>query len=499
VLIREASRQILPDGGHAELSPHYHRYSTDFYLLAALVARRAQDQAASTFDRAARVQASFLRLITDRAGIRPQIGDDDGGQLFGMCGRPPEDCRDTLATAAVLLDDPALAVGPVPEETYWLCGPATLRDADGTEARWSSAPLPSSGYFVSRTTRGDHLVFDAGRHGYLNGGHAHADALSCTLDVAGRPLLVDPGTATYTMDAEVRDRFRRSAMHNTVALDGRSQAEPNGPFQWKSTVDAHASIWRVSAGCDYAEGTHEAYRPLRHTRAILAIHGLGWWIVDHVLGDGTAMIEHYWHVAPSWRCSLASPHVCAVEDGDRIALASSSPLTVLGPGSHPLAERSPAYGIIEPAPVIRAKTRAPIPATVGTFVPAVPEIAEELQLECVALDGSPGPGWHGQAFAIRWRRGAMTLVAAVERSGLAEHDQAAPPERWGTAGLQTDARLAVLVDRAGTPPEVILVNGSILTAGSDRTLELPARVPLARMVMPMVASGVHEVGAAIQP
>ena len=41
VLIQEATRQIRADGGHAELSAHYHRYSTDFYLLAARVAQRA--------------------------------------------------------------------------------------------------------------------------------------------------------------------------------------------------------------------------------------------------------------------------------------------------------------------------------------------------------------------------------------------------------------------------------------------------------------------------
>ena len=50
-----------------------------------------------------------------------------------------------------------------------------------------SAALPSSGYYVSRTTGGDHLIFDAGRHGYLNGGHAHADALAVVLTTAGRP------------------------------------------------------------------------------------------------------------------------------------------------------------------------------------------------------------------------------------------------------------------------------------------------------------------------
>jgi hypothetical protein len=46
---------------------------------------------------------------------------------------------------------------------------------------WPSTALADSGYFVSRSTRGDHLAIDAGRHGFLNGGHAHADALSMTL------------------------------------------------------------------------------------------------------------------------------------------------------------------------------------------------------------------------------------------------------------------------------------------------------------------------------
>ncbi len=76
---------------------------------------------------------------------------------------------------------------------------------------------------MSRTASGDHLVFDAGPHGFLNGGHAHSDALALTLSVSGRPLLIDPGTATYTMDAELRDRFRGTSMHNTVMLGRRPQ------------------------------------------------------------------------------------------------------------------------------------------------------------------------------------------------------------------------------------------------------------------------------------
>ena len=53
--------------------------------------------------------------------------------------------------------------------------------------------FPDTGYVVMRDNGGSHAVFDVGEHGYMNGGHAHADALSLTLSLEGRPFLVDPG------------------------------------------------------------------------------------------------------------------------------------------------------------------------------------------------------------------------------------------------------------------------------------------------------------------
>ncbi len=497
ILVREATRQIRSDGGHAELSAHYHRYSTDFYLLAYAVASRAGDPAAQVFEQAARAQARFLRTITDQEGARPPVGDDDGGQLFGMCGRPAADCRDTLATAAALLAEPALAIGQVPEETYWMCGLRARAVAADVSTTWTSAALTASGYFISRTPRGDHLMFDAGPHGFLNGGHAHADALSCTLTVAGHPLLIDPGTATYTMDYGLRDRFRSSLMHNTVVLDGRSQSEPRGPFHWKSTTSAQAPIWRSSNDCDYVEGTHDAYAPRRHTRTILAVHGLGWWIVDHILGTGTTTVENYWHLHPSWECLVLSPHVCRFQQGElRLALASSSPLSLLLPGEDPLAFRSPSYGVTEPAPVLRAALPALVPVSIATFIPAVRGLADQVSIEPMVIATAPGPDWHASAYRVRWNGGAMTLLSAIEQSGIAPRQTAAPPDRWGTAELQTDARVAVVIDRTAARSEAILVNGAFVTAqGTDRLVSLSRRVPLLRLTSSWLAPTMHEVGA----
>jgi hypothetical protein len=493
VLLEEASRQIRLDGGHVELSAHYHRYSTDFYLLAARVARLAGDAAAPTFEAAARTQARYLRAICDNAGIRPQLGDDDGGELFPIRGGPVDDCRHTLGTAAALLNDPAIGLGPVPEEAYWLCGTAA-RAAPPARATAASVGLTASGYYVSRTGQGDHLIFDAGPHGFLSGGHAHADALSCTLTVGGHPVLIDPGTATYTMDGELRDRFRSSPMHNTVALDGRSQSEPRDAFQWASTTTADAPIWRPGRDADYVEGTHAAYAPHRHTRAILSVHGVGWWFLDHVLGPpDPRALDAYWHIHPSWRVTGVDPHMCSLTNGsEALALASTAPIAVLAPGDSPLAVRSSVYGVIEPAPVVVGSLEVRAPATVATFIPATAAMASRLTVERVELTRPPGPGWHASAFQLRWSGGSMLLLAAIETTGVATRTDAAPSNRWGTAEVQTDARVALLIDNASSSGEAIVINGAMLSRVPDRPMVvLPHRTPIQRL--PQLARTVHEV------
>ena len=93
ILIEEMSRQISPDGGHVERSFHYHRYTLDFYLLALAVARLTGDDT-RPFVEADRRLAHFARTIADDRGHLARIGDDDGGQLFPICGRDNADARD---------------------------------------------------------------------------------------------------------------------------------------------------------------------------------------------------------------------------------------------------------------------------------------------------------------------------------------------------------------------------------------------------------------------
>ena len=116
------------------------------------MARRAGDPAAAQLAASARAQAEVLRTLADENGGLQTIGDDDGGQLFAICGTSPGDVRTTLAVAAAVLSDPALAVSAPTEESCWIAGVDTRSHTPEVRppAAWRSRLLPDSGYFVSR-------------------------------------------------------------------------------------------------------------------------------------------------------------------------------------------------------------------------------------------------------------------------------------------------------------------------------------------------------------
>ena len=426
ILLDEASNQIHGDGGHAELSAHYHRYSTDFYLLALMVARASGDVAAGPFENAARMQAAYLRTIADDRGRLPLIGDDDGGQLFRFGDVAPADASVSLGVAASLLADDALAVGPPSEEMWWILGRTAATSGSWAVAHWPSRVLPDSGYMVSRERDGGHLIFDAGPHGFLNGGHAHADALAVVLTVGGQPVLVDPGTASYTMNAGTRDRFRSSRMHNTVTLDGQDHARPDGPFHWRTRVDARFLVARTGSEADFAVGTHDAYGDRWHMRAVLALHGLGWLIVDRIVTTQFTEAEIWWHLHPSWRVTLRDRTVeLAQSSGRRLALATTAADISIAPDPS-LSSYAPEYGRIEPATTLIARRAAVTPFAVATFVPSSAAGSTPLAIVEIAAGASQAAGWTHSTFAIRSGDGDLEIVIpfpAVQAQPLADWPQ----------------------------------------------------------------------------
>lgn len=467
ILVAEIARQICADGGHCERSTHYHRYTLDFYAFALAIARTTRDPIAPVFERAVHRLAAAARLMTDGNGRAPHIGDDDGGRLCPITGRDADDWRDSLGFAASLTGCENFRVDRVSEEEIWLG--AEPRAEPATRVRSGSGALEQTGYFISRSPAGTHLVVDGGPHGYRNAGHAHADALSLTLTLRGRPFVVDRGTACYTIDPALRDRFRSTASHNTLVLDGRPQSVSRGPFHWSQSTDAVTHRWRSTDGFDYFDGSHAGYRPSEHRRRVLMLHDDVMIVADHVgsPADGTPLqASVHWHLAPDWLADVRGGTASLAAAGEHAALhvAHGEIEPFHGDAATGLGWHSPVYGRIEPATTLRISHSGPAPfwiASVFDFNATDP---------VTAVDWLPvwaEAGTAAQSAALRIARGGSTDYVL-----FAEARSDARP-RWRIADFETDAAMLLCrVARRGEVTRVALVDGSIVRSGGRRALGL---------------------------
>ena len=319
ILLDQLGKQVFTDGTYFEQSTYYHRYTTDFCLHLSILAQLNDPPVASAIRGTLRALLDHLMHITQPDGSTPLVGDDDGGRTLVLDGRAPDDFRAALATGAVLFQrrDYRYVAREAAEETLWLLGVAGLRAFDALEAAPPSVlsrAFPDGGYYVMRDgwdRDASMMLIDGGRHGAMNCGHAHADALGFTLVVRGRAVLVDPGTYTYTAPVAQRDRFRSSAAHNTVTVAGASSSVPRGPFSWRHIGDSKVTAWTPGLRCDAFAGAHDGYArllpPALHRRAVLFLKGDYWIVRDRIVTDGNHDVTLHLHFAPDIAVETPSP------------------------------------------------------------------------------------------------------------------------------------------------------------------------------------------------
>jgi hypothetical protein len=272
--------------------------------------------------------AEYLDSLIGSSGTLPLIGDDDGGRLFHPYGERVKFGRATMATCAVLFERAEWLRDPADLNTQaaWWLGPAAIACCTPLLLPRTSRLFPDSGTCVM--TSGDvEVVIKAGGFGEGSGGHSHSDVLSLTARLAGRDILIDPGTFTYIADPEERNNFRGSAAHNTVRIDERDQAIPAGPFRWHEKPAVAIRQWATSAEQDCLDATC-AYAGSLHRRRILFLKPGLVVVLDTVDAPiGEHLLEQFWHLGSltdAARFSFSAP-AKTLNSWRSLALCSKEP------------------------------------------------------------------------------------------------------------------------------------------------------------------------------
>lgn len=339
ILMSALTCQVREDGGYVEQATAYHRYTADIYL-SLLVLRRTEglpiDQ---RHEDKLRKMLHFLLHIARPDGRTPLIGDDDGGRLHFFDGRDYDDFRSTLAVGAAVLQDAELKFGagaPCPE-LLWLTGTEGLagyQKLESTAPSKPSKPFETSGIYVIRDdweAQANHILIDCGEHGFLNGGHAHADALAFTMSLGGVPVFIDSGTYNYASKPSERDHFRSSQAHNCLTVNGTSSSVTNGPFSWRNTAAAELLEWAVRDGYVLFRGSHDGFRRfgVKYERQILSNRGGALILTDKIETSVQNSFEVQFILSPQVTAEIADKVTVAIraKDGNRDLLTIDTRLT----------------------------------------------------------------------------------------------------------------------------------------------------------------------------
>ena len=364
-LEQEIPRQFHADGVGAEQSLAVSALALELCALAVVSEAAAGLPFASPVPERLQRATAAVAAFADRAGNRPQIGDDEANRVIVDAGEPAgvaayADGVQAASALALGADDlvPAgwrphlrlAAVGRIPAGTG-------SRPADGVRQ------FPDGGYTVAREGVAGHdilLVMDHGPLGYLSiAAHGHADALAVWMHVDGRPVLVDAGTYLFHAANAGRGHFRGTAAHNTLTIEGVDSSRSAGPFNWshkaRTRLDGSAA---PDDGLWWVEASHDGYAAAyghHHRRRLERLRAGHYQITDRLDGDGgVARVEIGFLVAPGLTVSNVSGGFMIAEAGRRLLfLRHEGPLKgwlERGLENPVRGWHAPCFGRREPAP-----------------------------------------------------------------------------------------------------------------------------------------------------
>ncbi|HXH57683.1 alginate lyase family protein [Iamia sp.] len=221
LIASQLSVQVLPDGGHFELSPSYH-----CQVLGDLIDIKNLSEAAG----ATAVEGLEEAVARMRRWLGAMLMPDGDVPLFNDCER----------------------VGPARI--------AALRPRRRSDDLITV--LPESGYVVASPGGRIHLVADVGQPCPPDlPAHAQADCLTFEMAVDGERVIVDPGTSVYGSGPR-RIWERSTGAHNTITIDGEDQTEVWGSFRAGRLAQATLHRAEVVAGNVEIEASHTGFAHL---------------------------------------------------------------------------------------------------------------------------------------------------------------------------------------------------------------------------------------------
>lgn len=407
-LLQNIQADLRPDGVHCEQSTDYHHLVVKNYLGVKRLAAANGIVLAGCFDELLQKALDFAMFAHKPDGTIPALSDGDSRSFL-----------DLLQQGAHLYDNAA-----------WRY--VATQGRAGTPPATRSQTFPAGGYTILRSGWGEgatpftaerYLIFDCGPLG--EGNHGHLDLLSFEAAAFGQSLVVDPGRYTYhephpdTGAINWRARFRGTAYHNTVQVDGLEQTAYRF-HKKKFKLCGPEPTWTLrhfhsGATCDFVHGAAaSAEYDAIHERIICFASHEYWLVTDILQAPNLHRYDLRFHLADTAAgqttlCAKGNMHLIHAPHLLMAQPAAAQTTVALQEGYV-----SRTYGVKTPAPVI-CFTRSAATTCFHTVLYPYADSPPSLQVAAwpVRQQGRCLPADQGTLLQIMFIQGARHYVDTV--------------------------------------------------------------------------------------
>lgn len=365
---RELRLQILPCGVSFEGSTNYNRLMLELIMPCVVLLKRAGKRIPSDVESRVRTMYDFIYNLMMPNGQMPIIGDQDNGRGLPWGVEDLNDYAYLMSLGSSYFKQKRWS--PARYNVYVaIFGELNRDEFDSLPDEFltkTSALYRDAGLAVIRSAN-DFCLLNVDNQGFymddsLGSGHSHCDWLSFVLAMGGETFIVDPGSYVYSSDPSERNRFRSTAMHNTIVVDGESQTIIPDKELWKLPRTGRTNIkeWRVGADVDYVEASHDGYSFLQssvehHRQASFDKKEETLSIIDNIMGAGEHQVESLIHLAPGVGAELFGNSVRLESNGKVVNVIFSSKQDIIVSLKHDYV--SSGYGEKQEAQVICIKSK----------------------------------------------------------------------------------------------------------------------------------------------
>lgn len=279
-LENRVSRLIASDGSFSQHSINYHRVLVDTLCMVEIW-RRAMDLPAfsNRFQSRCIAAAEWLvAMIDSKSGDAPNLGANDGANLFPLMDAKYRDFRPTAKLAYALFKDAAI----LPEKNgnsqfAWL---KVTPPSNRLNAENCSCVFPKGGYVVLHGETSWALV----RYANFRFRPSHADCLNFDLWQQGQNILRDGGTFSYNTEERWLNYFSGTASHNTIQFDDRDQMPRLGRFLFGAwlKMDECTNLHQTNNSISWT-GAYTDWQKAWHRRTVSVTNDT-WRIKDEISG-----------------------------------------------------------------------------------------------------------------------------------------------------------------------------------------------------------------------